>query len=298
VLACLLLVCACAPALAAPPGDGPLSQIEAGARGYPRLTTTDRLAVPNTEAVRRAARWAAARPGTVAFAVADSQGGVTGLDTRRRFRSASLTKAMILVAFLRKADAESRAPTAADLRSLGYMIRVSDNASTNYVYRRSGDGALRLLALDAGMRDFRIEGDWANATTTAADQALFFARLRELLPPRYSSLALGTLETVASFHAWGIPQAARPRWRVFFKGGWRPDAIGSLVHQGALLESGGRRLGLAVMTAGNRDENVGHDTIRGIAALVLDGAAATPSAQGRGALVPGQLVPLEVLVRK
>jgi hypothetical protein len=293
-----VLLCACAPALGAARGPGlnaieriATARIDSGTGVYPALTSTDRLAVPDQEALAHAVAWAHTRGTVVSFAVSDPGGNIVGFQPDRRFRSASLTKAMVLVAFLRRADAERRAPTEAQIRSLGYMIRISDNASADAIYRATGDTAMRVLALDAGMRNFAIAGDWANATVTAADQARFFARLDLLIPRRYARLAFGLLETVAPFHSWGIPAVARSRWRVFFKGGWRPGGSGSVVHQAALLQSGGRRIGLAVMTEDNADETAGHATIAGIAARLLGGPGVRAVPVGPNVL-PGRLAPI------
>ena len=82
---------------------------------------------------------------------------------------------------------------------------------------------MRELARAAGMRRFSIAGDWASARVTAADQARFFLALDDLTPPRYRALERDLLETVSPLQTWGIPRAARPRWRTYFKGGWRPE---------------------------------------------------------------------------
>ena len=68
---------------------------------------------------------------------------------------------------------------------------------------------------------------------------------------------------------WGIPKASRPRWRTFFKGGWRPENDGELVHQSALLERGARRLAVSVMTTDDRDMVYGEKTIEGVARRLL-----------------------------
>ncbi len=94
------------------PGLRPLDDLAApgpaltdsGVGVYPALTAPEGLVFPGPAAVRSAARYAAARGGKVAFAVADGRGAVAGVDMDRAFPSASLSKAMVLVAFLRRAE--------------------------------------------------------------------------------------------------------------------------------------------------------------------------------------------------
>jgi beta-lactamase family protein len=246
-----------------------LRQVDSGVGVYPSLTAPPALGFPGADAVRAARRFAAGRRGTIAFAVTDGLAGVQGVGVDRRFHSASLSKAMILVQFLRQSAASGTRPTPGEVATLGYMIRVSDNDSAERMYHRVGDEGLRDLARRAGMAHFAVSGDWANATLTAGDQARFFLRLDDLVPPRFRELARDMLEGVAPFQTWGIPTAARPRWRAFFKGGWRPDPGGVLVHQGAFVERGSRRVGLAVLTSGNPDQPYGERTIQGVARRLL-----------------------------
>ncbi|MGH3991652.1 MAG: serine hydrolase, partial [Pseudonocardiaceae bacterium] len=277
-------------------GDGAR---DSGAGVYPALTATDRLLIPGQGALRNAARWLATRRGRVAFAVVDERGGLSGVRPHARFLSASLTKAMILVAFLRRLEATGEEPTPYELLSLGYMIRLSDNASTDSIFRRVGDEGLRELATRAGMRDFSVGGDWANATVTPADQARLFMALDRVVPARFLPLARTLLETVSPPHSWGIPRASRPRWRTFFKGGWRPEAGAEVVHQAALVESGARRLGLAVMTGDDPSMAYGERTIEGVARRLLAGSdsAAVPTRPSAGGYVPGELSPLQEIDR-
>ena len=274
-------------------GDG---SRDSGAGVYPALTASRRLVVPDAAAVGSARRFAARRRGRVAFAVVDDRGGLSGVRPRERFLSASLTKAMILVAFLRGLEAGRDQPSDGELLSLGYMIRLSDNASADSIYRRVGPAGLRELARQAGMRDFSVGGDWANSTVTAADQARLFLQLDRLVPARFQPLARDLLETVSPLHSWGIPRAARPRWRTFFKGGWRPEAGAEVVHQAALVESGARRLGMAVMTGDDPSMLYGERTIEGIARRLLEGSESTTLPVG-AAYVPGRLFPLGELDR-
>jgi hypothetical protein len=257
--------------LALPGGPG---QVDSGVGVYPSLAATERLVFPGPAALDRARRFARAREGEVAFAVADDRGGISGVDVHRPFASASLSKAMILVAYLRKLAAEDGEPSQSDMLTLGYMIRLSDNASADTIYSRVGDEALVDLARRAGMKGFAVSGDWANATVTPADQARFFLALDRLVPRRFRELARDLLESVSELQSWGIPVDARPRWRVFFKGGWRPEEDGEMVHQAALLEQGARRVAIAVMTTGDPDMVYGEQSIQGVGRLLLAGPPA------------------------
>ena len=145
------------------------------------------------------------------------------------------------------------------------MIRVSDNFSATELYESLGTEAAR-GARGRGRHATRSRRTPSGATrlVTAADQVRFFLSLDRLLPAEHRDFARDLLENVASFHSWGIPAAARPEWRVFFKGGWRPDdEDGQIVHQAALLERGTGKLALAVLSRQNPSETYGHDTIRG-----------------------------------
>jgi hypothetical protein len=245
--------------------DSPEGQLDSGMGVYPALAPPVRLAFPSGAAVRAARRFARTRDGDVAFAVAGERAGVSGLAMDRTFPSASLSKAMMLVALLRR---EAK-PTESERVSLGYMIRLSDNESADRIYSRVGDEGLRAVANAAGMGRFAISGHWANATLTPADQARFFLMVDRLVPRRERAFARALLETVSADQTWGVPTAARPRWRTFFKGGWRPEGQGELVHQAALLERGGRRLAVAVMTVRNRDMAYAQKTIEGVARRLL-----------------------------
>jgi hypothetical protein len=244
-------------------------ETDSGVGIYPALAAPQRLLLPADAAVRAARRWARRRPGVVSFAVADARGGVRGLAPRRAYPSASLTKAMLLVARLRELAAAREPLSESEAMTLGYMIRLSDNASADQVYATLGDKPVRTLARRAGMRDFAIAGDWANATVTPADQARFFLALDRLLPRGSRRFGRDLLATVSAPQSWGVPRAARPRWRVFFKGGWRPQEDGELVNQAALLEHGSQRVGIAVLTSGSPLKADGERTIEGVTARLL-----------------------------
>ena len=104
---------------------------------------------------------------------------------------------------------------------------------------------------------------------TAADQVRLFIAVDRLVPRRHRGYARMLLSRVVPEQRWGIPRAARPDWRVLFKGGWRPEAGGHLVHQAARLERGRRRLAIAVLTRGNPSHRYGTETVRGVTARLI-----------------------------
>ena len=263
---------------------------------YPALSDPAELSFPSPVALQAARRFAAARQGRVAFAVMDARGGLEGRAPHRVYASASLVKAMLLVADLERAARERRPISSEDQNRLGPMIRVSDNELATRTYHRLGPGAVEQLARRARMRSFAIGADWAAARVTAADQARFFLALDRLLPPVHRAYARALLSGVVPEQSWGIPAAARPVWRVFFKGGWRPEDGGELVHQAALLERGPQRIAIAVLSDGNPHEAYGWETVRGIATRLLRKPRADAARRSRRSEPgTGELTPVEEL---
>src|SRR3954447_24542107 len=81
--------------------------------------------VPTDEAVAQARAWAAHRAGRVSFALVDSHRRMRGVQSSRRFRSASVIKAMLLVADLERRGDDALTDT--EQRLLGPMIQRSSN---------------------------------------------------------------------------------------------------------------------------------------------------------------------------
>jgi hypothetical protein len=226
---------------------------------------------PGPVAIERAGRYLSARFGRTAFAVVDSEGRVSGMHIHRTFVTGSVVKAMLLVAYLRRLDALGRRHIDPGSASFLYaMIHVSDNAAATVCWSIVGDGRLYALAHAAGMTDFSISGDWAQAQLSPADQARFFFEMDSLIPREFVGYARFLLSTIAGYESWGIPAIARPRgYQVFFKGGWRPTPLGQLVHQIGRLEGHGRTFSLAVMTDGDPSMGYGIATIEGLTRTLL-----------------------------
>lgn len=245
------------------PGKRPAAlTLEADGRGE--------LAFPGRAAIVAARRYLARRAGRTAFAVLDTAGRLHGARMHAQFASASVVKAMLLVAYLRRlGDRGARLEAGARAR-LRPMIRVSDNGSASAIFAAVGRAGLARLARRAGMTRFRPSGIWGATLITAADQARFFRRQDRLVPRRFRRYARRLLSTIARSQSWGIPAVARPRFKVFFKGGWNPAR--GRVHQAARLERGTRRLAVAVLQDGTPSPGYGAATIAGAMRRLLRAA--------------------------
>jgi hypothetical protein len=221
--------------------------------------------------VRDAVSFLRLRSGSASFALVDERRRIHDHRAGVQYSSASLVKAMLLVAYLDRRNVRHRRLRGGDRRLLGPMIRVSDNDAASAVYDRVGPGGLLRLARRAGMRRFVPNAVWGGCQVTARDQARFFWRIRALLPRRHRKYALGLLHRIVSYQRWGIPHGAPSGWRLYFKGGWFQDDDGWRVHQAALLERRGRHISIAVLTRGNPSLEYGAATIAGVTARLLHG---------------------------
>jgi beta-lactamase class A len=226
---------------------------------------------PWAERVRSASSFARRRTGRISFAVMDESGRIRGSRVGRRYHSASVVKAMLMVAYLRRTDVRDRRLGASSRDLLRPMITHSDNVAATRVRNIVGNAALAALARRAGMRDFATARSWGDSRITPADQVRFFIQIDKLTPRRHRAYALDLLRSVVGWQRWGIPHARPPGWIAYFKGGWRRDAGRRLVNQVALLTSGKRRVAVAILTDGNRSHRYGTETVRGVATRLLDG---------------------------
>ncbi len=220
---------------------------------------------PNVEAARE---HAAGRPGTVAFAVR-TEDRFSGVREDQVFPSASVVKAMLLVAYAQ--EARDR-PLRHDERALlGPMVRRSDNAAANTIFTRLGTARLERLARRAGMRRFSAASPiWGNSRITARDQTRFFLHVETLLPPRHRAYGLRLLRGIVASQRSGIGRLELPSWRVYFKGGWGAGT-GAVDHQVALLKRGDERIAIAVLTADNGSHAAGKATLEGVFRRLLRG---------------------------
>jgi hypothetical protein len=219
--------------------------------------------------VREAAGYAADRAGNVSFGVR-TEHGLRGVGVERAVPSASVVKAMLLVAYLRQPGVRGRGLTPADRALLGPMIRRSDNAAASQVCNIVGTGGLARLARRAHMRRFHATRPWGLSTIDVADQTRFFLKIDRHVPRRHGRYALRLLGSIVPSQRWGIGRV-RPRgWALYFKGGWG-SGTGWVDHQVALLRRGRRRLAVAILITSSPSHEYGKQTLRGVAARLLRG---------------------------
>ncbi len=219
--------------------------------------------------VREAREYAAARAGEISFGVRTRR-GLRGVDVARVVPSASVVKAMLLVAYLRRADVRGRPLRPAERALLGPMIRRSDNAAASQVCNVVGTAGLERLARRVHMRRFHATRPWGLSTIDVAGQTRFFLGIDRRVPARHRRYAMRLLGSIVPSQRWGIARE-RPRgWALYFKGGWG-SGTGWADHQVALLRRGRRRLSVAILITSSPSHEYAKETLRGIAARLLRG---------------------------
>jgi hypothetical protein len=229
---------------------------------------------PGLEAARA---YAATRAGTISFAVR-TRHRLYRSDAYRSYPSASVVKAMLMVAYLNHDSVRGRRLNAADHRLLDPMIRWSDNAVASQVRNFVGNGALDRLADRVGMGRFASAPSWGSTQITAAGQSKLFLRIDRYVVRRHRDTALRLLRTIVPGQRWGIARVPHRGWSLHFKGGWG-DGDGEVDHQVALLRRGKRRIAVAIMTAANPSHAYGQQTLEGVSRRLLRGLS--PRSQPR-----------------
>jgi len=221
---------------------------------------------PWDERAESAAKFARARAGRVDWAVVSPDGRVRGSGIHARHRSASVVKAMLLVAYLNHGDVPRRGLRSGEKAFLRPMIVRSDNGAASRTYRIVGAGGLQRLARRVRMKDFATSPAWGSTQISPYDQTRLFYRLDSYVPKRHRGYARALLSNVVAPQCWGLPPAVPSGWRIYFKGGWLPPRV---VNQVGLLERGSRHIAIAVFTNGDPSFGYGQKSIEGVARKLL-----------------------------
>jgi len=184
--------------------------------------------------------------------------------------SASVLKAMLLVAYLDRPSVARRDLDGRDRVLLNPMITVSDNDAATEVRSIVGNSGLSALAHRVGMTSFEPAAIWGESHITARDQTKFFLHIDSFIPKLHRAYALRLLASVTPSQRWGVGEVAPQGWKLYFKGGWG-SGTGLIDHQVALLVRGCARVSVAVLTMDDGTHPYGKDTLKGMFARLLRG---------------------------
>ncbi len=243
------------------------------------ISGPDRSASVDAAAAQDVARQVTGQP--VGFALVDGTGRVLGsVSPNATNRSASITKAMVLIALTQ--DARGRALTAAERELAVAMIRRSDNRAANALFARVGAASVNAVARRGGMTSFTLVQRKQTADgfilgysrVSAVDQARLFARIEELVPARHRAFAMAQLESIEGAGRFGILDAGVDAV-IRSKGGWRPEDDGGwTVNQAAQVTIAGRSYGFAVVLGRQHTFGAGAAAIASVARAAFAGGDA------------------------
>jgi hypothetical protein len=219
--------------------------------------------------MRAAIRYRGQRTGDIAFAVR-TDGRFWGYRPDHVEWSASVVKAMLLVAYLDRPSVAHRELNGHDGSLLGPMITRSDNTAATEVDDIVGDGGLEALAHRVGMTHFATAPIWGETQITARDQTRFFLHIDSFVVKRHRGYALHLLASVIPSQRWGIGEVAPKGWKLYFKGGWG-YGTGLLDHQVVLLRRGCARVSIAVLSMYDGSHPYGKATLKGMFTRLLRG---------------------------
>jgi 3D (Asp-Asp-Asp) domain-containing protein len=238
-----------------------------------------RSASVSASAAQDVARQVTGQP--VGFALVDDTGRVLGsVSPNATNWSASITKAMVLIALTQ--DARGRAMTEAERDLAVAMIRRSDNRAANEVFARVGAASVNAVARRAGMTNFRLvqrkqttDGYVLGySRVSAVDQARLFVRIEELTAARHRAFAMAQLESIEGAGRFGILDAGINAV-LRSKGGWRPESDGGwTVNQAAQVTIGDRTYGFAVVLGRQHTFQAGAAAIASVARAAFSGGDA------------------------
>jgi len=218
--------------------------------------------------VAAAIAYAHTRAGEVSFDVRTEE-REWGWRATRTVPSASVLKAMLLVAYLDDPRVRNRPLTAADHRLIDPMIERSDNEAATAVLAFVGARGVYGVASRAHMRNFTLDPViWGLSRIDAADQARFFLHIDSHVVALHRATAMHLLASITPSQRWGIGELELPGWQLYFKGGWGAGT-GEVEHQVALLRHGPTRLAVAVLITQSPSHAYAKETLRGVFAALL-----------------------------
>jgi Beta-lactamase enzyme family len=228
---------------------------------------------PNLSSARDYAKH---RKGIIGFALR-TKSGFWGWNQKRQEPSASVIKAMLLVAYLDLPSVRDRELKHKDRSMLDPMIRKSDDHATDKVFNYVGFDGLRALAKRVGMKRFETGDHWGRSKITASDQSRFMLHIDGFITgsdpvvvSHHRAKALKLLTEIVQSQRWGLWDVDTPGWTLHLKGGWGAKT-GWVNSQVALLTRGPMRVAVAILTHDDPSHDYGSETLRKLGTKLLNG---------------------------
>jgi hypothetical protein len=214
--------------------------------------------------------YAHSRTGDIAFAVRTDRLFYAYRRDHQEW-SASVLKAMLLVAYVNQRSVANRALNSHDKSLLYPMITRSDNNAATTVDHIVGNSGLERVARRARMNRFvPVSYPWGESRITASDQTKFFLHIDRFTDKRHRRYVMHLLASITPSQRWGIGEVAPRGWKLYFKGGWG-SGTGLIDHQVALLTRGCARLSVAVLSMYDGSHDYGKATLKGMFQRLLKG---------------------------
>ena len=196
------------------------------------------------------------------------------LDSSRHFDSASVVKATILGALLRKAQEQRRHLTRTENALAVAMITRSDNNAASALWDDVGRHYLQHFLDLARMTDTFLgpDGVWGLTQITASDELLLLRLLLDknpVLDTASRDYALSLMAHVIPSQRWGVPAGAPTSLTVHIKNGWLPlTPYGWRIHSIGCFTGHGGGYSIVVLTQDNPTMAYGIATIEAIAKVI------------------------------
>ncbi|MEY9967080.1 hypothetical protein ABIA33_005145 [Streptacidiphilus sp. MAP12-16] len=217
----------------------------------------------------------AGRYDSVGINVWDAKSGVyCDVNAFVHFDSASVVKASIMGAVLRRAQEQHRGLTSWESSNLHLMITQSDNTAASNLWYSLGRARFQAFLNLARMVNTHPGpgGYWGLTQITARDQMHLldaFTDNHTVLSAGWRAYALQLMAEVTPSQRWGTPYGTPRGVTAHNKNGWLPRAThGWRVHSIGIFTGAGRDYRMAVLTQNNGTMSYGIDTIERVALAV------------------------------
>jgi beta-lactamase family protein len=218
----------------------------------------------------------ASRESLVALRVDDPYMGIgCWLRGHRHFDSASVVKATILAALLRKAHVQHRSLTSSEQTLAWRMITESDNDAATALWDDVGMYSLQRFLDKAGMDQTILgqNGYWGLTQITAHDEMLLLRLLLHastVLTRAARHYELYLMAHVIASQRWGVPAGVPSSFNVHVKNGWLPtppsydwwiNSIGCFTYKD-------RNYSIVILTWHNPNMTYGVNTVEDVAEVI------------------------------